>query len=123
MGYRSDVAYVIKFKTIEERDAYVTYMSAKNDEHIKQALTEVDFSDKEDPIITFKAENVKWYNGYPSVEAHKFIYSHAHELEVASFRFIAVGEDGQEECEEEVIAYIDNLHEYLYAVHRIETSF
>ena len=42
MGYRSDVAYVIKFKTIEERDAYVTYMSAKNDEHIKQALTEVD---------------------------------------------------------------------------------
>jgi len=123
MGYRSDVAYVIKFKTIEERDAYVTYMSAKNDEHIKQALTEVDFSDKEDPIITFKAENVKWYNGYPSVEAHKFIYSHAHELEAASFRFIAVGEDGKEEYEEEEIEGIDNLYEYVYSIHRIETSF
>jgi len=123
MGYRSDVAYVIKFKTIEERDAYVTYMSAKNDEHIKQALTEVDFSDKEDPIITFKAENVKWYNGYPSVEAHKFIYSHAHELEAASFRFIAVGEDGKEEYEEEEIEGIDDLYEYVYSIHRIETSF
>lgn len=123
MGYRSDVAYVIKFKTIEERDAYVTYMSAKNDEHIKQALTEVDFSDKEDPIITFKAENVKWYNGYPSVEAHKFIYSHAHELEVASFRFIAVGEDGKEEYEEEEIEGIDDLYEYVYSIHKIETSF
>ena len=123
MGYRSDVAYVIKFKTIEERDAYVTYMSAKNDEHIKQALTEVDFSNKEDPIITFKAENVKWYNGYPSVEAHKFIYSHAHELEAASFRFIAVGEDGKEEYEEEEIEGIDDLYEYVYSIHRIETSF
>ena len=123
MGYRSDVAYVIKFKTIEERDAYVTYMSAKNDEHIKQALTEVDFSDKEDPIITFKAENVKWYNGYPYVEAHKLIYSHAHELEAASFRFIAVGEDGKEEYEEEEIEGIDDLYEYVYSIHRIETSF
>ena len=123
MGYRSDVAYVIKFKTIEERDAYVTYMSAKNDEHIKQALTEVDFSNKEDPIITFKAESVKWYNGYPSVEAHKFIYSHAHELEAASFRFIAVGEDGNEEYEEEEIEGIDGLYEYVYSIHRIETSF
>ena len=123
MGYRSDVAYVIKFKTIEERDAYVTYMSAKNDEHIKQALTEVDFSDKEDPIITFKAENVKWYNGYPSVEAHKFIYSHAHELEAASFRFIAVGEDGNETYEEEEIEGIDDLYEYVYSIHKIETSF
>jgi len=123
MGYRSDVAYVIKFKTIEERDAYVTYMSAKNDEHIKQALTEVDFSDKEDPIITFKTEGVKWYDGFEDVEAHRWIYRHAHELEVASFRFIAVGEDGNEEYEEKEIEGIDGLYEYLYSIHRIETSF
>jgi len=123
MGYRSDVAYVIKFKTIEERDAYVTYMSAKNDEHIKQALTEVDFSDKEDPIITFKTESVKWYDGFDDVEAHRQIYRHAHELEVASFRFLAVGEDGQEEYEEKDMEGIGGLYEYVYAVHRIETIF
>lgn len=119
MGYRSDVAYVIKFKTIEERDAYVTYMSAKNDEHIKQALTEVDFSDKEDPIITFKTEGVKWYD----VEAHRQIYRHAHELGVAAFRFLEVGEDGNETYEEEEIEGIDDLYAYVYSIHRIETSF
>ena len=30
MGYRSDVAYVIKFDDIETRDNFVTLMLAKN---------------------------------------------------------------------------------------------
>jgi len=40
MGYRSDVAYVIKFDDIETRDNFVTLMLAKNDKWITQALDE-----------------------------------------------------------------------------------
>lgn len=121
MGYRSSVAYVVKFHTIQARDAYVALCLAKNDEHITKAIEECDYSNKEDPIITFKAEWVKWYSEYDGVKAHTFIYSQANELDMGGYRFIAVGEDGAEEYYEDDADF--DLSEYVYSVHKLETSF
>ena len=43
MGYRSNVAYIIKFNDIETRDNFVTLMLAKNDKWITQALDECEY--------------------------------------------------------------------------------
>ena len=61
MGYRSDVAYVIKFNDIETRDNFVTLMLAKNDKWITQAIEECEYRYQDDPAITFEAQDVKWY--------------------------------------------------------------
>ena len=121
MGYRSDVAYVVKFKSIEDRDAYVALCLAKNDEWITKAIEDCVYDNKEDPIITFKATWVKWYSEYPEVKAHTFIYQQASELEMGGYRFMALGEDGAEEYSEDEMEF--DLSDYIYAVHKLETSF
>ena len=70
MGYRSEVAYVIKFDDIETRDNFVTLMLAKNDEHITRAVEECEYRYQDDPVITFEAQDVKWYESYDDVQAH-----------------------------------------------------
>ena len=52
MGYRSDVAYVIKFDELAQRDAFITLMHAKNDAHINSALEEVEYRYSKDPSNT-----------------------------------------------------------------------
>ena len=121
MGYRSAVAYLIKFATVLARDGYVAYLSNTDDRHLKTALTEVDYSHPE-PIITFKAEYVKWYDFYEDVQAHQHIYRHAAENCDAAYRFVAVGEDGREDYECHEVEGID-IEDYIYTVHTIETSF
>ena len=121
MGYRSDVAYVIKFKSIQDRDAYVALCLAKNDEHITKAIEECGYDNQKDPIITFKETDLKWYSDYPAVKAHTFIYQQARELDMGGYRFVAVGEDGQEDYDEEDMDF--DLSDYICAVHRLETSF
>lgn len=121
MGYRSDVAYVIKFKSFENRDAFVTLMLSKNDGDITQAIGETKYDYRDDPIITFEADNVKWYPDFPDVQAHEQLYKQAHELFEADYRFLAIGEDGAESFDE-----IDNnggMYDYIYAVHRLATNF
>lgn len=123
MGYRSDVAYVIKFNDIQTRDAYVTLMLAHDNPHIRDAIEECEYNNARDPIITFRQDDVKWYSSYPDVQAHTFIFRNAHELEMGSYRFIAVGEDGQEDCETEQVHDGHHLYDYLYAVHSLHTEF
>ena len=122
MGYRSDVAYVVKFKSIEDRDAYVALCLAKNDEWVTRAIEEdCVYDNKEDPIITFKVTDVKWYSDFPDVKAHTFIYQQARELDMGGYRFVAVGEDGEEDYDEEDMDF--DLSDYIYAVHQLNTSF
>ena len=40
MGYRSDVAYVIKFKEPEHREAFINLVKVGDDEEKKKALAE-----------------------------------------------------------------------------------
>ena len=122
MGYRSDVAYVIKFDDIETRDNFVTLMLAKNDKWITQALDECEYRYADDPIITFEAEDVKWYDSFDEVKAHNDIMEWAVELyEGAGWRIIQLGEDGQEEVNQE--GECDDLYDYLYTSHSLNTEF
>lgn len=93
MGYTSDVAYVIKFKDVEERDTFITLMQAKNDKYTNQALDEVEYRYKTDPIITFECTCTKWYESYPDVQAHHKLMDDASQLYEAEYRFVRVGED------------------------------
>lgn len=125
MGYRSDVAYVIKFDDIETRDNFVTLMLAKNDKHITQALDECEYRYQDDPIITFEESDIKWYDTYDEVIAHRTLMKSAVEIygeeKGGRYRFIGVGEDGAEEFDED-----DNegdLYDYITTVHQVRTDF
>jgi len=125
MGYRSDVAYVIKFDDIETRDNFVTLMLAKNDKWITQALDECEYGYDEDPVITFETQSVKWYDSYDDVKAHHAMMREAvhiyGEEKGGRYRFIAVGEDGEESCDENDSE--GDLYEYITTVHAVQTSF
>jgi hypothetical protein len=122
MGYRSDVAYIIKFKSFDDREAFISLMLSKNDPNIYQAVNETKHDYKEEPLITFEADDVKWYPDFPDVQAHEQLYKDAHQYFEADYRFLAIGEDGTETFDE-----IDNngfgLYDYIYAVHRLATNF
>lgn len=121
MGYRSDVAYVIKFKSFDDREAFIALMLAKNDPNIYQAVNETKYDYKEEPLIAFEVNDVKWYPDFPDVQAHEQLYKDAHQYFEADYRFLAIGEDGAETFDE-----VDNnggMYDYIYAVHRVETNF
>ena len=125
MGYRSDVAYVIKFNDIETRDNFVTLMLAKNDKHITEAINECEYRYDDDPIITFRETDVKWYDSFEDVQAHQKLMQYAVEIygeeRGGRFRFIGVGEDGAEQFDESDDE--GDLYEYITTVHEIQTSF
>jgi hypothetical protein len=124
MGYRSDVAYVIKFDDIETRDNFITLMLAKNDKWITQALDECEHGYDEDPIISFNQEGIKWYESYNDVQAHRKLMTEAVEIykeKGGRYRFIAVGEDGQEEFYEDDDE--GDLYEYITTTHAVITYF
>jgi len=124
MGYRSDVAYVIKFNDIETRDNFVTLMLAKNEPPITQAINECEYGYTDDPIITFEATDVKWYNSFEDVISHNTLMREAVEIykhKGGRYRFISIGEDGAEECDEDDDD--GDLWDYISTVHEIRTSF
>ena len=120
MGYRSDVAYVIRFETAEQRDTFVELVKHRNDGWT-EALIECE-TNYEEPIITFEEHDVKWYDSYDEVRAHNALMEWAVELYPnASFRIIALGEDGAEEVHQGGKDY--NLWDYLYTSHSLNTEF
>ena len=92
MGYRSEVAYVIVFETVDKRDTFIELMRAKNDEYINTALKEVKalIGGRE---ITFHECQVKWYDGYAEVKAHNQLMENARAIFDAATRFIRIGEE------------------------------
>lgn len=123
MGYRSDVAYVIKFESIEHRDAFVTLMHAKNTQIITQALNEVGHDDDKDPVITAYFGDVKWYEGYPDVQVHHMLMNQAQELYNASYRFVRVGEDANDVEVQETDEQGYDLWEYVEPITTIRRNF
>ena len=124
MGYRSEVAYVIKFDDIETRNNFVTLMLAKNDEHITRAVEECEYGYEDDPVITFEAQDVKWYESYDDVKAHHAMMREAvaiYKEKGGRYRFIAVGEDGAENFDEHDDE--GDLYEYITTVHEVRTDF
>lgn len=122
MGYRSDVAYVIKFDSIEKRDNFVTLMKMKNDKHLSEAIEETKHDYKKDPIITFTADSVKWYDSFPDVDAHHQLMDNAAHLFEGEYRFVRVGEN-YDDVEVDEHATIHDLWEYVDPVRSIQTLF
>lgn len=123
MGYTSDVAYVIKFKDVEERDAFVTLMQAKNDKHITEALGDVSHDNTTDPIITAYFDSVKWYESYSDVQAHHALMDEARNLYEASYRFVRVGEDANDVQIDDVDDKGYDLWDYVDPVTSIRIGF
>jgi hypothetical protein len=120
MGYRSDVAYVIRFKSFEERDAYAVSIRLAGSHEMNQAIEECDLP-RGKPLITFRAEDQKWYPDYVDVAAHTQLYQDAEKVFDADFIFAALGEDGKTEYEYSTHGY--DLTDYVNVVHKLETSF
>ena len=73
MGYRSDVAYTIRFvddhDTNNEQSFYTFLLEAKANPQLQIALAEVEINHKEKAFY-FTATDVKWYENYPEVMSH-----------------------------------------------------
>lgn len=92
MGYRSDVAYVIKFENMDTLNAFKV-STLFEDKDMRGALDECE-TDEKRVLIRFSAESVKWYESYPDVDSHERLISAAcDEPFKAGVRFVRIGED------------------------------
>ena len=73
MGYRSDVAYTIRFvddhDTNNEQSFYTFLLEAKANPKCQIAIAEVEIDHKKQEF-NFTANDVKWYDNYPDVMSH-----------------------------------------------------
>lgn len=86
MGYRSDVAYCIRFTTREHR---IRFMSAQ---FINEWIKPEDFSLVDDKTILFNEGGRKWYDDYEDVKQHTQLLEDA-KAQDCSWEFCRVGED------------------------------
>jgi hypothetical protein len=108
MGYRSEVAYCIQFDKREDMDTWIGLQLVKKDEHITEALKELQLiqSTQPSPILFFYASDVKWYEDFPDVQAHMNFLTEATKMfDTASALFFRCGESA-DDLEEE--AYGEN---------------
>ena len=109
MGYRSQVAYTIRFvndhDTNNEQSFYTFLMEAKANPNCQIALAEVDIDYKR-KRFNFSANDVKWYESYPDVMSHTALFDQAKSWVQQYFEgklnctmgaiFIRVGEDSSD---------------------------
>lgn len=80
MGYRSDVAYTIRFTddhdTNNSQSFYTFLAEAKANPRCALALEHVDIHEKRQEI-NYSAYDVKWYESYPDVDSHTALFEQA----------------------------------------------
>ena len=69
MGYRSDVAYTIRFRGQKEDDFFLFLAEAKSKPELKLALDDCDI-DTVRKRINFNCESTKWYDTDAGVTSH-----------------------------------------------------
>lgn len=115
MGYRSEVAYVIRFKDKAMRDLFVSLQRAKADPHINDALDEL--IEVEDNLLGYHADYVKWYGGYEDVKAHDTLMQDSIDMfnedeDIVGWRFVRLGEEPDDNIQAEA-GDSDGLYEYV----------
>ena len=122
MGYRSTVAYTIRFVPVEQegidfvmaeeraRGAFFTFITeAKSKDTVAGAFLDEDLVvDEENLQIRFFAENVKWYESYEDVQCHESLMGLSHEwaddddctCPYIGGAFARIGEETQDTVEE-----------------------
>jgi hypothetical protein len=104
MGYRSDVAYTIRFMGDEDeknRQSFYTFLAeAKSKDEYKIALDEVIIDEKR-LRFNFECLSVKWYDTFPEVQSHAKLFALGEEycatlvVPIAG-SFLRVGEDSSD---------------------------
>ena len=81
MGYRSDVAYMIKFHKAEDYWGFIAESTADPDTSYCWAKEEAESFKQNDKELSvqFYADQVKWYDGYEDVECHTNLWWKANE--------------------------------------------
>jgi hypothetical protein len=115
MGYRSEVAYVIRFKNKAMRELFVNLQQAKADKHINEALSEL--VEVEDCLLGYHADHVKWYDEYDGVKAHETLMHDSIDMfnqdeDIVGWRFVRLGEESDDNVQEEG-GNSDELYEYV----------
>lgn len=104
MGYRSDVAYRIMFKNKTVLNEFIALVMVKG-EYVAKALKECEIEKgyNDEYFVNFFADNVKWYDDFPSVQGHAELMRFAVERfpDDAGYRVIRIGEDPDDVEEDE----------------------
>ena len=112
MGYRSAVAYIIKFKDAAQREQFEELVKHRGNEHMIQALDELD---KKDYYLVAQFDNVKWYESYDDVASHHALMEFARKVfpDDTAWRFVRIGEeidDVEETGDDPQCVLIDTLY-------------
>lgn len=132
MGYRSDVAYTIRFvhdhDTNNEQSFYTFLLEAKANPQLQIAISEVEIDHKKQEF-NFTATDVKWYDNYPDVMSHMALVKQAEDwscqvsegklhCKIGSM-FVRIGEDATD-IEEQFSGDYD--HEWMSISRQIITD-
>lgn len=107
MGYRSEVAYVIKFGDQEKLDTFVALQLTKANGLVNESLKELRQIETTGDMqyLFFYAADVKWYDDYADVQVHhKFMEEAVEMFDDCAWVFLRCGEqadDIQEEADGE----------------------
>ena len=101
MGYRSDVKYLIAFKTEEDRTKFLGEAELTVADHPDQAVRDIPsayrlttYEGNSKPfIIQVHYEDVKWYDDFPCVRMEIELMNMAEETYDADFEFLRIGEN------------------------------
>ena len=104
MGYRSDVGYAIVFrasgddsspkheKAFAEFSHFVEHLRTFKGESYMDEFRGMQI-DKDELIISYQAEHIKWYEDYPIVQWHNNLLDKVATYETGNYRFVRLGEE------------------------------
>jgi len=104
MGYRSDVAYIIRVEGIDKAKEFIALIRLKGG-YVFEGLKECSvshFTDRQNGTtqvdFNFYDGDVKWYDGYEDVQGHNELLAFVEDEfnECAGYRFIRIGEDNED---------------------------
>ena len=91
MGYRSDVAFAIRFPTAEQRNAFAVAVRMNGNALELQCFDE--YTEYDDRTYAGFFPDTKWYDGYADVKAHHELMERAVDAHEGSYVFRRIGEE------------------------------
>ena len=91
MGYRSDVAFAIRFPNAEQRNAFAVAIRMNGNALELECFAE--YREYNDRTYTCFFSDVKWYDGYADVKAHHELMERAVDAHEGSYVFRRIGEE------------------------------
>lgn len=98
MGYRSNVAYAIRFKDKEHLQGFLAAvrMTELDDQEAKKAFDDLleysEYNKESGNWLTFETEDIKWYDTFLYVQAHHRFLELSEDFD-GSWEFIRLGEN------------------------------